>query len=124
MDTLLLNKNREDTPSSPLPPTEVLDHVAVVVATHALDLLLRGRLRHLEHQRRLTEPKVLCRHEAVQEDVDTCNHHQGVHVLISHTRTQCNDYRVCICEPGTCRCSTNQFFIELSSKKSNAFTFL
>ena len=97
----VLNKHliHEDTASSPLPPTEVLDHVAVVVATHAFDLLLRGRLRHLEHQRRLAEPQVLRRHKAIQEDVDACNHHQGVYVLVSHPRTQCNDDRVCICAP-------------------------
>lgn len=46
-------------------------HVWVLVAAHLLNLLFVGRLSHLEHQRGLSETKVLRGHVTVQEDVDT-----------------------------------------------------
>lgn len=46
-------------------------HVGVLIAAHFLHFLLSGRLRHFKHQRRLPEAQVLCRHVAVQENVDS-----------------------------------------------------
>ncbi len=52
-------------------------HTGIVVPRHPLHLLLGGVLRHLEDEGVLTEPEILRRNKAVQEDVDAFPHRKG-----------------------------------------------
>lgn len=51
--------------------SHALAHVGILIAAHLFHLLLSCSLSHFKHQWGLTETQVLCRHVAVQEDINT-----------------------------------------------------